>query len=113
MNPVQSGSSLSSSIDGLELGLRDRRGQVAADGRDADLGAVAVLAGDVPLRSGVVADEDGAEPRHDTLLAQHCDATCQFRFDLGGRGLAVKNLGSHAVPFSNAENRVLPVMRVR
>ncbi len=47
---------------GLELGLRDVGGQVAADGCDAHLRAVAVLAGDVPLRAGVVADEDRAEP---------------------------------------------------
>ena len=58
----------------LDLGLGRGVRQVHADRGDAHLGAVLVLAGDVPPRAGVVADEDRAEPGDHAPLAECGDA---------------------------------------
>ena len=52
---------------GLDLGLSGRGGQLHAEGRDPDIGAVAVLPGNVRMAAWVVADQDRAEPRSDAL----------------------------------------------
>ncbi len=49
--------------DVLDLAGRRVGGQLALDRGDADLGAVAVLAGDVDVAGRVVADQDGAQTR--------------------------------------------------
>ena len=46
----------------IELGLADIGGQIAANRRDADLGATGVLSAHIGVRSPVVAHEDRAEP---------------------------------------------------
>ncbi len=74
--------------------------QVAADGRDAHLGAVLVLAADVPGAARVGADQDGAQARDDALGLQCGDAFGQFGLDGGGGGLAVKDLGGFGVSWS-------------
>ena len=80
---------------GQDLVLRRGAGQVLADRLDADLGAVLVLAVDVPRRSRVVADQDRAQPGHDALLAQVGHPLGQLGLDrLRGRG-AVELLCGH------------------
>ena len=81
--------------DRLDLLLGGGVGQFALDGGDADLGAVAVLAGDVLLAAGVVADEDRAEAGRDALLLQRRHAGGQIGLDRGCGGLAIENLGGH------------------
>ena len=77
---------------GLDPRLRGGLRQVDADGGDADLGAVGVLAGDVPDAPRVLADEHGAQPGRRAPLAQSGDAPGQLGLDRGGRGLAVQHL---------------------
>ena len=81
--------------DGLDLGLGGRGRQVAAQARDADLGAVLVLGVDVPVAARVVADEHGAEAGHDALLAQAGDPLGQLDLDRREGGLAVEDLCRH------------------
>src|SRR5690606_34799915 len=80
---------------GLDLGLRRGLGQVDAERLDADLRAVAVLARDVPLAAGVVADQDRAEAGDDTPLPQGCHAYAELVLDRGRHRLAVENLRCH------------------
>ena len=58
-------------------------------------GAVAVLAVDVHLAAGVVADQEGAEAGRDALLLQRRHAGGQVGLDRGCGGLAIENLGGH------------------
>ncbi len=81
--------------DRLDLLLRGGVGQLALDGGDADLGAVAVLACDVPLAARVVADEEGAQAGRDALGLQRFHADGEFGLDRGCGGLAIENLGGH------------------
>ena len=92
--PVHAGSALSSSMTASTSAWVARGGQVAADRGDADLGAVLVLGADVPVGAGVVADQHGAEPGDDALLAQRGDALGELGLD--GRR-AVQGLCGHAV----------------
>ncbi|MGX1118541.1 hypothetical protein RKD37_003904 [Streptomyces ambofaciens] len=81
--------------DRFDLLLRGRGRKFALDGGDADLGAVAVLAGDVLLAAWIVTDQDGAEAGCDTPLLQRRHAGGQFGLDRGCGGLAIENLGGH------------------
>ena len=82
----------------FELLLRSLRRKVNANRLDADLGAVAVLARDVPLRAGVVADEDRAQAGHDAPPRERGYALTELGFDLC-RGLLAVECGSrHASP---------------
>ncbi len=58
----------------LEEVLVDVSGVMLADGGDADLRAVAVLACDVGLAARVVTDQHGAEPGGDPLLGEARDS---------------------------------------
>ena len=71
--------------DGLDLGLRRRRRQVTADRGDADLGAVAVLAGDVRPAARVVPDEDRAKTRDDAGCPQAGHPFAQVGFHVAGQ----------------------------
>ncbi len=81
--------------DLFELLLRHRGGQVATDRLDADLRAVAVLAGDVPLRSRIVADEDRPETGDDPPRSELTDLRPHLVLHLRGDGLAVEDLRGH------------------
>ena len=80
---------------GLDLGLRGVGRQVDADRGDADLGAVAVLAGDVGVAAGVVAHEHRAEPGGDAPLPQPRDPLRELGLDRGRRRLAVEDGRCH------------------
>ena len=84
----------------LHLRLGRVLGQVPADGRDPDLGAVAVLAVDVRAAARVVADQDGAQAGHGTARGQGRHVLGEFGPDLSGEGLAVEHLCGHAGPLS-------------
>ena len=81
----------------LDLRLGGVGRQVHPDRGDPDLGAVLVLAVDVPPGAGVVADQDGAQAGHHALLTQRGDPGAELPLDrLGGRG-AVEDLCRHEV----------------
>ena len=44
--------------------------QVVAEAAQSDLGAVAMLSTDIPLRTGVIAHQDGAKPRLYAALSE-------------------------------------------
>ena len=79
----------------LHLGLRGGLRQVHPDRLDADLGAVLVLAVDVPPRARVVPDQDGAEAGHDAALLELGDALGELALDGLGGGGAVEDLCGH------------------
>jgi len=81
---------------GLDVGLRGAGRQVAAQRQDAQLGAVAVLAGHVRLGRRVVADQDGAEAGAHTAVGEGLEAYPQLLLDRRGGGLAVQNRRRHA-----------------
>jgi hypothetical protein len=84
-------------VDGLvERGRRDVGGQVAADRRDAHLGAVGVLAADVGLRARIVADEDGAQSGRAARCGQFRHPLLEVDEDLVAGGLAVQRDCAHA-----------------
>lgn len=87
--------------DRLDLLLRGGGRQVALNGGDPDLGAVAVLARDVLLAARVLTDQDGAEAGRDALLPQGRHAGGQIGLDRGCGGLAIENLGGHAPIFAD------------
>src|SRR5690606_5358962 len=84
----------------LDLGLRSRPGEVDADRLDADLGAVLVLAPDIPARTRVITDQDRAEPGRDALLRQRSDPAAQLLLDRSSGGGAVELACSHRVVLS-------------
>ncbi|MDI2021522.1 hypothetical protein PJL18_02043 [Paenarthrobacter nicotinovorans] len=75
-----------------EVFLGDVLGEVAADGLDAHLCAVLVLAADIPGAAGVGAHQDGAQAGDDALGGKGRNAGGQFCLDGSGGGLAVKDL---------------------
>ena len=84
----------------LDLRLGRVPGQVPADGRDPDLGAVPVLAVDVGAAARVVADQDGAEPGHGTARGQGRYPLGEFGPDFRSEGLAVEHVCGHAGPLN-------------
>ena len=70
---------------GEHVGLRGGRGQVLPHRRDADLGAVAVLARHVRRRPRVLTDQQRAQARHHATLAQHRHTSGELVAD-GRRG---------------------------
>ena len=84
----------------LHLRLGRVLGQVPADGRDPDLGAVPVLAVHVGAAARVVADQDRAQPGHGTARGQGRDPLGELRPDLSGEGLAVEHVCGHIGPLS-------------
>ena len=84
----------------LDLRLGRVPGQVPAEGRDPDLGAVPVLAVHVGAAARVVADQDGAKTGHDTAGGQGRYPLGELRPDLRGEGLAVEHLCGHVGPLS-------------
>ena len=83
---------------GLHLRLGRVGGQVPPDGRDPDLRAVPVLAVHVGAAAGIVADQDRAEPGHDTPRGQRSHPLRQGPY-FRGHGLAVKHLCGHSSTF--------------
>ena len=81
--------------DGQQLVLRHRLRQITPDRVDAHLGAVAVLAGDVPFRSRVLPHQNGAEAGNGPGLPELGHRFGQFGFDLLRAGSAVENLCAH------------------
>jgi hypothetical protein len=81
--------------NGLDLLLGRVGGQIAANARDPDLGAVPVLAVHVGPAARVVADQDSAQPGHDPAFGQDRDPFPECAADLGRRGLAVQDLRGH------------------
>ena len=73
--------------DRVQLGLGDVGGQLFVDRGDAHLAAVADLRPHVAVRCRVVADEDRAESRLQTLGFDPCS---QVVLDLFGQRLAVQ-----------------------
>ena len=86
-------------LDGFgDLGRGRVRGQLDPERFDPDLGAVAMLPGDVELATGVVPNQDGAQPGHDPALSKRRHPHRQLFLDLGGHLLAVHPLRSHCSP---------------
>jgi hypothetical protein len=81
----------------LDLGLGGGLREVHADRLDADLGAVLVLAVDVPPGARVVTDQDRAEAGHDAALPELRDALGELALDGLGGGGAVEDLCGHGV----------------
>src|SRR5690606_19587734 len=71
------------------------RRQFLADGADADLGRVTVLAGDVAHRAWIAADEQRAEPRHDAPLRERRHPLLQLALDRARRRDAVEYPCAH------------------
>ena len=89
MNPVQAGSALSSSMARSTSAWVAVGRQLALQRGDPDLGAVAVLAAHVGVRAGVVADQQGAQPRGDPGRLQLRDPAGELAEDVVEGGLAV------------------------
>ncbi len=97
---------------GLDLGLGGARGQVVAGAEHADLLAAAVLARDVDLRGGVLADEHGGETWHTTEFGrERRDLLLDRRAPRGGDGLAVENESAHRPHSPHDARRRRPVPR--
>src|SRR5699024_3063624 len=81
--------------DGQQLVLRHRLRQITPDRVDAHLGAVAVLAGDVPFRSRILPHQNGPEAGNGPGLPELGHRFGQFSLDLLRAGSAVENLCAH------------------
>ena len=81
MKPVQAGSSLRSVIRSSRNSWVMSAGWCVLDRGDSDLVAVAVLARDVRLAAGVVADQDGAESGRDAVLGEPGNAVLEVGLD--------------------------------
>ena len=78
----------------FNLGLGGGLWQLDADGGNPHLGAVGVLAGHIPHRSGILAHQDRAQPGGNTALTQGGHALGKLGLHGGGRGRAVKDPGA-------------------
>jgi hypothetical protein len=83
---------------GLDAALLGVGRQLHPDGPDAHLGAVLVLAVDVPPAAWVVADEHRRQPRDDAALGEHADPLGELALDRGRCGLAVQDPCRHRFP---------------
>jgi hypothetical protein len=80
---------------GLELCSTGRGGQLDLDGGDADLSAVAMLAGHVGAAAGIVADQHGAEAGDDPPISERGHPELQLGLDRRRKGPTVEDLGGH------------------
>lgn len=92
--------------DRLDLLLGGGLRQFPLDRGDADLGAVAVLAVDVPAASRIVAHQEGAQTGLYALGLQCLDAGGELGLDSGCGGLAIQDLGSHTPIFPDEGGHV-------
>lgn len=79
-----------------KLDLGNRAGQPYVVGRDPKRGAGLVLSVDVRLACGVVANQNGGQPRRHPARDKRPGPVCQFLEPLTGQGVAVKKDGGHA-----------------
>lgn len=83
---------------GVELLCGRIRGEILADRGDADLGAVGVLAPDVRLRAGVVADQYRAQAWRDASCREPSHAGAEIGEDLIAGEFAVQSNRRHGLP---------------
>jgi hypothetical protein len=107
MNPVHEGVGVQRGHGRLDLLLGRARGELDADGLQAHLGAVAVLAGDVGVAARVVADDDRPEARAYAAGVQGAHAHGEVLLDVGGHAAAVDpgGEGHEPVSFCSAQLR--------
>ena len=81
----------------LDLALRRGLGQINTQRLNAHLGAVTMLARDIPLTARIAADQDRAQPRRHTPLTQRIHTHAELVLDRGRNRLAIENLRSHVI----------------
>src|SRR4029453_2928488 len=82
----------------LDLGLACVTWEFAADTRDADLGAVAMLAGDVDTAARIITDQDRPQAGGGAQRGQAGDPILQLAAYGGGRPPTAANSGAHRQP---------------